>query len=213
MKKKSIIGIVDTGTSNIKSVIYALKECKVEVLEIKDVNETLKIDAMVVPGIGSFKFVMKNLREKKLDKLIKDKIQKEIPSLFICVGMKILFTKCNEFGNTNGLGIFKGEVKKINTDEKKKRNVPFIGWNKITKKKNCPILDGLSDNDFFYYTHSYYVDPEDKDVISTTTNYKDFTYCSSVSKNSIFATQFHPEKSGVSGLKIYKNFIRLIEKK
>ena len=125
MKKKSIIGIVDTGTSNIKSVIYALKECKVEVLEIKDVNETLKIDAMVVPGIGSFKFVMKNLREKKLDKLIKDKIQKEIPSLFICVGMQILFTKSNEFGNTNGLGIFKGEVKKINTDEKKKKKCPI----------------------------------------------------------------------------------------
>ncbi len=213
MNKKPSIALINTGSSNLKSVYYALTECNADVNYIENLSDAKKrIDAIVVPGIGSFSFVMNKLINDKLDKLIYDKIDSKIPSLFICVGMQILFSKSHEFGSHKGLEIFKGEVKKIDDTQNsgEKRIVPFIGWNRLIKNKKCEILDGISENDFFYFTHSFFVDPHEKEIISSTTNYNNFTYCSSVSYKNIFATQFHPEKSGVSGLKIYKNFIGLI---
>ena len=208
-EKKPTIALIDTGTSNIKSVYYALSECNGNVTNISKPSEAKKkIDAMVVPGIGSFNFVMNKLKKEKLDELIIEKINQKVPSLFICVGMQILFSKSYEFGSHKGLEIFQGEVKKISNKEKRK--VPFIGWNKLNQNKKCKILNGITDNEFFYFTHSYFVDPENKNIISTTTNYNDFTYCSSISHKNIFATQFHPEKSGNSGLKIYKNFLEMV---
>ena len=133
MKKK--VGLIDTGTSNIKSVFYALKLFDSEVVTI-DSYTNKKIDFMVVPGIGSFKAVIEKLKEKNLDKFIIEKVDSNIPSLFICVGMQILFTKSYEFGITNGLNILKGEVVKIPTQFKEKKlNIPFIGWNKLDYKK------------------------------------------------------------------------------
>ncbi len=201
------VGLVDTGTSNIKSVFYALKLFDTEIININsDTNK--KIDFMVVPGIGSFKTVMKKLKEKKLDNFIKRNIDSKVPSLFICVGMQILFSKSFEFGETNGLDIFKGSVVKIpNNLNEKKLNVPFIGWNKLNYKKKCKVFQDSNKNNFFYFTHSYHVKPEDEKVISTSTNYLGFEYCSTVSHDKIFAAQFHPEKSGEAGLKIYKNFL------
>ncbi|OUU53273.1 MAG: imidazole glycerol phosphate synthase subunit HisH [Pelagibacteraceae bacterium TMED65] len=208
------IGIIDTGTSNIQSVTYALKECNSNVIHLSNFDDNLKIDALVVPGIGSFGEVMEQLRKRKLDKLILNFVQKETPILFICVGMQILFSESSEFGNHTGLNIFKGKVKKIKHDyQGKKRKIPFIGWNKIIKKKNCKIFKDIKDHEFFYFTHSFYVEPADDLIISSNVDYLDFKYCSSVSDKNIFATQFHPEKSGSEGIKIYKNFINLIEKK
>ena len=208
MKKK--VGLVDTGTSNIKSVFYALKLFDTEIINIEyDSND--KIDYMVVPGIGSFKTVMKKLKEKKLDNFIKKNIASNIPSLFICVGMQILFSKSYEFGETSGLDILKGSVIKIPNDFKnEKLNVPFIGWNKLNYKKNCAVFQETKENNFFYFTHSFYVKPLNEKIISTNTNYSGFDYCSSISHNKIFAAQFHPEKSGEEGLKIYKNFLNQI---
>jgi len=204
MKKK--VGLIDTGTSNIKSVFYALKLFDVEVLNINS-NTDKQIDFMVVPGIGSFKTVMEKLKKKELDKYIIKNIALNIPSLFICVGMQILFTKSYEFGQTHGLNIFKGDVIKLpNYSKKKKLNIPFIGWNKLDYKKDCRIFKKNDDN-FFYFTHSYYVNPENKKIISTYTNYFGFKYCATISYNKIYASQFHPEKSGEVGLKIYDNFL------
>ena len=133
------MGLIDTGTSNIKSVFYALKLFDVEIVTI-DTYTNEKIDLMVVPGIGSFKAVMKKLKEKNLDKFIKEKVNSNIPSLFICVGMQILFTKSYEFGVTNGLNILNGEVIKIPSKFKEEKlNIPFIGWNKINYK-NCSVF-------------------------------------------------------------------------
>lgn len=205
MKKKPLIGLIDTGTSNLKSVSYALSEYEAEIKYIKE-NTEKNIDALVVPGIGSFEHVMKKLKKEKLDKLIIEKVQK-IPSLFICVGMQILFTESYEFGKHSGLNLLKGKVKQI---DGQKRKVPFIGWNKINQKKKCEIFRDIKNNEFFYFTHSYYVIPDDKQIVSSEANYLDFNYCSSISQKNIFATQFHPEKSGKEGLKIYKNFINLI---
>ena len=213
MKNSPTIGLIDTNTSNIKSVYYALKEFSCEVVEIKDAsNVKNNIDAIVVPGIGNFSHVMNEVKKKKLDKFIFKKIDEKMPSLFICVGMQILFSQSYEFGKHKGLNIFDGEVKKIETtiNSKKNRKVPFIGWNKIIKKKKCDFLNNIDNEDFFYFTHSYYVKPKDDKIISSKTNYLNFNYCSSISENNIFACQFHPEKSGSSGLKLYRNFINLI---
>ena len=205
MKKK--VGLIDTGTSNIKSVFYALKLFDSEVVTI-DSYTNKKIDFMVVPGIGSFKAVIEKLKEKNLDKFIIEKVDSNIPSLFICVGMQILFTKSYEFGITNGLNILKGEVVKIPTQFKEKKlNIPFIGWTKLDYKKNCSVFKKRNKDNFFYFTHSYFVKPEDNSVISTLTNYSGFKYCSSISYKKIYASQFHPEKSGEAGLRIYENFL------
>ena len=127
-------------------------ESNAHVVEIKNSSDTKRtIQALVVPGIGSFGFVMQKLKKEQLDKFILDKINQGIPSFFICVGMQILFSKSYEFGSHSGLGYFKGEVKKISNkiNEKLSRQVPFIGWNKLLKKKDCKILKNVSDKDFF----------------------------------------------------------------
>ena len=146
------VGLVDTGTSNIKSVFYALKLFDTEIINIEsDSND--KIDYMVVPGIGSFKTVMKKLKEKKLDNFIKKNIASNIPSLFICVGMQILFSKSYEFGETSGLDILKGSVIKIPNDFKnEKLNVPFIGWNKLNYKKIVMYFRRLKKKIFLFYS-------------------------------------------------------------
>ena len=213
MKKLPIVGIIDTKTSNIKSVFYATSLQNVEVKYITSLKDTQKIDAMIVPGIGNFSFVMDQLKKNALDKYICEKIYKDIPSLFICVGMQILFTKSFEFGEHEGLNIFEGEVKKIDMNDKngyKIRNIPMIGWNNLDIKKNDQIFSQIEAESFFYFTHSFYCDPKDKKIISSTSNYLDFNYCSSVSKKNLFATQFHPEKSGEVGLKVYNNFVNTI---
>jgi glutamine amidotransferase len=208
LKKKPNIGIIDTGTSNLRSVDYALKEYNVNVLHISSYEDfSNNIDGIIVPGIGSYPVVMKKMRDKGLAEIVLNQISTNKPSMFICVGMQILFSKSHEFGETKGLDIFKGEVKKIVTYPKK--IVPVIGWNKVLLKKKCPLLNDNS-NFCYYFTHSYFVKTEEENIISTTAKYGSLEYCSSISHKNIFAFQFHPEKSGKDGLKIYKNFINLI---
>ena len=214
MKKKSKIGLIDTGTSNIRSVFYALQEHNTEVVHISKLKDYDKnIDALVVPGIGSFSFVMEKLQKENLDKIILEELSKKKPSMFICVGMQILFSNSNEFRKCKGLNFFEGEVKRISEndiDGEKKRTIPMIGWNKIKEENDCKVLKVDRLKGFYYFTHSYYVDPVDKSLISSTADYKNFKYCSSISKGNLCAFQFHPEKSGKEGLKIYKNFLKLI---
>ena len=203
MKNKQKIGIIDTGTSNIRSVIYALQENNAEVIQISNFKEYKKnIDGLIVPGIGSFSFVMEKLIKESLDKIIIEELVKKKPCMFICVGMQILFSKSNEFGTCKGLDYFKGEVKKISeidSNSQKKRIIPMIGWNQLKKKKNCKVL-GLTRKKFYYFTHSYFVDPFDKSIISSTANYVDFEYCSSISKENVFVL-ISSRKSG----KLIKN--------
>lgn len=212
--KKPYVGLIDTGTSNIKSVYYALKECGAEVEHVNNYESSNKnLDAIIVPGIGSFKFVMDKLKKEKLDKFILESIEKNKPSLFICVGLQILFSESYEFSLNKGLDIFKGKVVKLDEkieNSKKKRKIPFIGWNKITKKKNCQILKDINTDDFFYFTHSYRAVPTKKEIISSEVDYLGLNYCSSISDSNIFATQYHPEKSSKKGILLYKNFLNLI---
>tara|TARA_B100001057_G_scaffold501029_1_gene619832 strand:+ start:18639 stop:19271 length:633 start_codon:yes stop_codon:yes gene_type:complete len=210
LKKKPKIAIIDTGTSNLRSVKYALEEFNANVYQVSSTEDFSKnTDAIITPGIGSFPVVMEKIKENGLDKIILDQISNNMPCMFICVGMQILFSKSYELGVTDGLNIFNGEVKKIIT--KPKKNVPVIGWNKINNKNNCPILKNNFDNRF-YFTHSFFVNinKNEKDIISSTANYGNLDYCASISYKNIFAFQFHPEKSGRGGLEIYKNFLNLL---
>ena len=207
MKKKPLIGIIDTETSNIKSVFYALNTLDVEIVYITSKDDAPKVDAIIVPGIGNFSYVMKKLKDKKLDEYILEKISKNLPGV-ICVGMR--FFKSHELGLHKGLNLLEGEIRKINIlNDKgvKVRNVPIIGWSKIIKIKDCNLFKGNNQNNCFYFTHSFFAEPLDKKIISSKNNYFGFEYCASISKNKIFATQFHPEKSGEAGLKLYENFI------
>ena len=156
---------------------------------------------------------MDKLKKEKLDRLILESIEKKKPSLFICVGLQILFSESYEFGLNKGLNVFAGKVIRLDEkieNSKKKRKIPFIGWNKIIKKKNCQIFKNIETNDFFYFTHSYCAKPNDQEIISSEVDYFDLKYCSSLSDRNVFATQFHPEKSSKKGIKLYKNFLSLV---
>ena len=204
MKQKPNIGIIDTGTSNIKSVIYACKANDIEISIITNKFKCKDLDGLILPGIGSFGVVMENIRKNRLEDSILEFLHLCKPAFFICVGFQILFSDSEEFGSQKGLGFLEGSVKKI--PENNFRKVPIIGWNAINLNHESKLFKNTNNNLNFYFTHSFYVQPKDKNIISSTSNYYDFKYCSSIENKNLFATQFHPEKSSKSGLEIYKNF-------
>jgi len=212
LENKSLIGIVDTGTSNIMSVIHACNYFSINYKIIREYEDHSEISGIIVPGVGSYKAVMFNLKKTQLDKFIKEFVNTNKPSLFICIGMQILFDKSEEFGETKGLGILGGYIKKIPSNYNKYvRSVPMIGWNNLNIKKVSEIFLNINDKINFYFTHSYYADVYDSNIIHSTVNYNQFLYCSSIEFKNIFATQFHPEKSGIEGMKVYKNFYNKIK--
>ncbi len=203
MLDKLSIGIVNTDLCNIKSVYYAFKLFTKKITIINEDFEETFYDILVVPGVGNFSAVMKNLKKKNiLNSLIKY-LYKGKPSIFICVGLQILFEESEEEGKEKGLGIFRGKVKKIpRAFENQILKVPFVGWNKVNfvEERNKKI------ENLFYFTHSYYADPQDKKIVHSTANYNGFDYCTSIKYNKILATQFHPEKSANNGIELLKFF-------
>jgi glutamine amidotransferase len=156
---------------------------------------------VVLPGVGAFRDCMRNLEELSLLEAVVKSIRKGKPYLGICLGMQILFTESEEFGICRGLDILPGRVPRFAVDLK----VPHMGWNTVTMLRRPPIFNGVPDGAFFYFVHSYYVLPDERDVIAMTTDYG-ITFTSMVWKENIFAMQFHPEKSQETGLRVLKNF-------
>lgn len=189
--------IVDYDSGNLRSVANMLSylNCPFEITSDKD--KILNAKRIIFPGQGHFAQAMNNLEKKGLTEIIKKCCNNQIPFLGICIGLQILFEKSEEAVGTNGLGIFKGEVKKF-----QKGKVPQIGWNKILPTENNYYL---SEN-YFYFVNSYYVEPEDKNIISSYCDYH-VQFCASVQKNNITAVQFHPEKSSEAGLNFFKNWL------
>ena len=198
-----MITIIDYGMGNLKSVYNALVKigfnCRISG-EIKDIE---KSDKLILPGVGAFKDAMDNLEKMNLIPIINKKVNEGCPLLGICLGMQMLFEEGYEGQPRKGLGFIEGEVKLIEPNEEVK--IPHIGWNSIKYDKNCPIFQGLSEEPYMYFVHSYYINPKDKEIISAVTEYGTELPIA-VHKNNIFATQFHPEKSGNEGLKVLKNF-------
>ena len=206
--KKLKVGIINLNINNMFSIYQAFKEigCNTKIISFNEKN--YNYDILVLPGDGSFSNVIKIFKKNFIDKKNKDLKLKKSKILFgICLGMQLLFDNSYEFGNTKGLGIIKGSVKKI----KKTNNikVPHIGWNKLhltNNKKN--FIKKKNNKKSFYFVHSYYCDPKMKENISAYTKNGKTKFCSAVQKDNVIATQFHPEKSGVIGLEFLRSILK-----
>lgn len=208
------VAIIDYEMCNLFSVDNACKIVGFESEITNDHNKILEADAVILPGVGAFANAMDNINRLGLADVIRKVIQRGTPFMGICLGLQLLFTKSEEFGETLGLGIIDGLVKKF----PKELNgvgvkVPQIAWNHINIFKEHSILNEIKDKEYMYFVHSFYVEPENLSVVLTKTVYADLEYCSSVQLDNVIAFQCHPEKSGEEGLKIYKNWKKIIENK
>jgi len=202
-----MITLLDYGAGNVRSVINAIQSLGGRVKVVSDIADILSAEKLVFPGVGNFGSMMRILYQKNYVDPLKDYLNSGRPFFGICLGMHALFEKSEEAPDTGGLAFFPGRVKKFDID----LSVPHIGWNGINIKKPSRIFNGLRGDEKFYFVHSFYVEPEDDSVILTTTNYG-LEFVSAIQKNHITATQYHPEKSGATGIKLLKNFIQPIRK-
>jgi len=205
----SEIAIVDYGMGNLRSVQKGLERvgCKAQVT--REPQQIVSARGVVLPGVGAFSACMENLRRFGLVEAIREVVLQRKPFLGICLGFQLLFTESEEFGPQKGLDLFPGKV--VGFHPQNGLKVPHMGWNRIVKKKESPFLQGISDGDYLYFVHSYYVTPADVSVVATTTTYGT-SFVSSIATDHLFACQFHPEKSQKIGLRILENFARFAER-
>jgi len=201
------IVIIDYGMGNLRNVQKAFEKIGVQPKVTRDKREITGASAIVLPGVGAFKDCMENLEKYGLIAPILRSVEKGKPYLGICLGLQILFSESEEFGSYRGLDLVRGRVVKFRSDPEHK--VPHMGWNTVEIRKEVPALKGVENGDFFYFVHSYYVVPEDEGGIATRTLYGS-PFVSSIARENIFATQFHPEKSQQKGLQILRNFVKSI---
>ena len=205
----SEIAIIDYGMGNLRSVQKGLERvgCKAQVT--REPQQIVSARGVVLPGVGAFSACMENLRRFGLVEAIREVVLQRKPFLGICLGFQLLFTESEEFGPQKGLDLFPGKV--VGFHPQNGLKVPHMGWNRIVKKKESPFLQGITDGDYLYFVHSYYVTPADVSVVATTTTYGT-SFVSSIATDHLFACQFHPEKSQKIGLRILDNFARFAEK-
>jgi glutamine amidotransferase len=202
-----MIAIIDYGMGNLRSVEKGFLKVGVDAKVVSDPRSVNDAEAIVLPGVGAFRDCMKNLDQMKLIEPILKSVRNGKPYLGICLGLQMLFTESEEFGVYKGLDVLKGKVVRFQVDLK----VPHMGWNTVRLLGKPPIFDDIKDESYFYFVHSYYVAPDDEGIIAGTTDYG-MTFTSMVWKDNIIATQFHPEKSQETGLKILKNFGDFVKK-
>jgi len=200
-----MIALIDYGMGNIRSVCKALETVGAKVLITQNAEDIKKAKAIVLPGVGAFKDCMTNLSQLELLNVIKEEIIKGKPYFGICLGMQILFTESEEFGICKGMDLLKGRVVRFNLTKEYK--IPHMGWNIVRIKKKNKLLEPLLDKSYFYFVHSYYVVPEEANVVAGVTDYG-IEFTSIIQHENIFATQFHPEKSQKMGLKLLSNFVQ-----
>lgn len=206
-----MIVVVDYGMGNLRSVQKGFEAAGHKAVVSGDPEVVGNADAIVLPGVGAFQNCMRNLIDLKLAEPIKECVNSKKPFLGICLGLQLLFTESVEFGSCKGLDLIPGKVFSFPKDIQSSREngdrlkIPHMGWNTISKQKETSLLKDVQEGSYFYFVHSYYVVPDDKEVIATTTNYG-IEFVSGICRDSLFAFQFHPEKSQQTGLTILKNF-------
>ncbi len=202
-----MIAIVDYGMGNLRSVEKGFQKVGVEAKVTSNPKDIENARAVVLPGVGAFRDCIRNLTDLSLTEAISKSIQKGKPYLGICLGLQVLFSESEEFGRCRGLDIFRGKVVRFQIKEK----VPHMGWNNVRIAKRPPIFSEVPDDSFFYFVHSFYVVPEDREIVSGTTDYG-LSFTSMIWKDNVFATQFHPEKSQNLGLKVLAGFGDFVKK-
>jgi glutamine amidotransferase len=205
MKPKIVI--IDYGMGNLRNVQKAFEKIGSDARLTRNKNEIGRASAIVLPGVGAFKDCVENLEKYGLVEPLLRSIEKGKPYLGICLGLQILFSESEEFGSHKGLDLIQGKVVRFVPDPEHK--VPHMGWNTIEKEKEVPLLQGIESGDFFYFVHSYYVIPDKTEWNSSFTTYGK-PFVSSIWRENLFATQFHPEKSQQKGLRILENFVKSI---
>lgn len=201
-----MIAIIDYDAGNIKSVEKAVALLGEKAVLSRNREEILGADKVILPGVGSFGDAMKKLHQYELVSVIHEAADKKIPFLGICLGLQLMFESSEECPGVEGLGLLKGEILKIPPKEGLK--IPHMGWNSLQLQNNGLLFQGISDGAYVYFVHSYYLKASDEEIVRASADYSVCIHAS-VEKESLFACQFHPEKSGTVGLRILDNFLHL----
>lgn len=210
---KPIVGIVDYGVGNLYSIKQAWEHSGLLPLVTSDRSALEGADAVLLPGVGAFGDAMQALNERDLVPVLQDLAAAGKPLLGICLGLQLLFTESHEFGTHAGLDLIPGTVERLPGGDDHRLKVPLVGWNAIQHGNHAwegTPLEGVEEGTYLYFVHSYYVRPEDPEVVLTTSRFGDTTFCSSIQRANIFACQFHPERSGPLGLGIYRQMAALL---
>ncbi len=200
-----MLALVDYGMGNLGSVEKALRYVGCQVQTTSDPTVLKEAAGVVLPGVGAFDDCMRGLRDRRLLDPLREVVHQGKPFLGICLGLQVLFEGSEE-GSETGLGVIPGRVVRFRHSLK----IPHIGWNQIQVNQPAPHLEGIEAGSWFYFVHSYYVEPVDENVVATTTEYG-YDFCSAIHRENIFACQFHPEKSQSAGLRLLDNFRQLAE--
>ncbi len=203
-----MIAIVDYGMANLRSVQKAFEQVGASAQIISKPDQIERAERIVLPGVGAFADAVATLRETHLAEPILHHIERGRPFLGICLGLQMLFDVGYEDGEHCGLGVLRGKCIRFDVDQRLNLKVPHMGWNQLGFVRPSPLLEGLSDGASVYFVHSYHVVPSDPNVIATTTDYGG-PFVSSIWRDNVMATQFHPEKSQKVGLKMLENFAAL----
>jgi glutamine amidotransferase len=198
-----MIAIIDYDAGNLKSVEKALLHLGEEALITRDKAQLLRADKVILPGVGHFGDAMTKLHHYQLVEIIREVVEKKTPFLGICLGMQVLFESSDECRGVEGLSVLKGDILKIPNSEGLK--IPHMGWNSLTIKEGAKLYQGIEQQAFVYFVHSYYLRAKDPKDVAATTHYSTLIDAS-VERENVFGCQFHPEKSGEVGLRILKNF-------
>ena len=226
---KPTVAVIDYGLGNLFSIQKACEHVGIAAIITSDKEQIENADCMILPGVGAFGDAMLALNRLDLAEPIQKFALSDKPVFGICLGLQLLFSESDEFGIHQGLDIIKGKVRRLPNDQNAERplKVPQVGWNRIYVSQNgqagkddagCPdtwcntLLDGIENGAFMYFVHSFYVKPLVDSHALTHTVYGDTRFCSGVQKGNIYGFQFHPERSGPTGLQIYKNLFTLINK-
>ena len=203
-----MIAVIDYNAGNLQSVYKAFKHIGCDCFITRDRDRIMNADGAVLPGVGSFGDTVDTLEKFGIKQVVIDFINSGKPFLGICLGLQLLFPHSEESPKAEGLGVFDGEIRRIPNGEGLK--IPHMGWNSLRVNKDSRLFKGIEDNPYVYFVHSYYLDAADKSIVAANTEYG-VTIDAAVEKGNVFATQFHPEKSGELGLQILKNFAEIAE--